>query len=254
MVYAQYRLGAELIGTMPPEIKRTIGRFRQLYDMGLHGPEVFGFAGQGQKFLRQRGDVFFDRVCRAVRMERSEGAMAYLYGLVAYYAISSVISPYIHQTAQSLSIPEGKIRTEFDRFLLETDGKSPAFCYDRSRHIHLTPGECETVATFYPGISAGSVEKSVKRMARILHQPVLPAGSRRNLVVKVMELHKEGDFVMGTRPDHRLISANQELFRLYQQARSHYPALLSEILIRLRKKVLFSSDFSLTLTYFAEER
>ena len=247
MVYAQYRLGAELIDAMPPDIKRTIGRFRQLYDMGLHGPQLLGFSGQGQKFLRQTGDVFFERVCRAVRMDRSEGAMAYLYGLIAHYALSSIVEPFLHRTSETLSINEGSIRTEFDRFLLELDGKTPAFRYDRSRHIHLTPGECETVAMFYPGISAGAVEKSAKRMARIMHQPVLPAGSRRNLVVKMMELRREGDYVMATRADRRLKSTNQDLLRLYELAKNHYASLLDQILIRLRKSVPFSPDFSLPM-------
>ena len=245
MVYAQYRLGTELISAMPPEMKRSIGRFRQLYDMGLHGPELLMYCNQGQKFRQQTGTVFFERVCRAVRMDRSEGAMAYLCGLVAHYAISSISTSFLNRTSEALSIRTAKIRTEFDRYLLEKDGKKPPYRHDRSLHIHLTPGECDTVSMFYPGISAGTIGKCVKRMARIMHLPVMPAGSRRDLVVKLMTLRKEGDYVMDVHPDYRLKEANEGLMRLYELARDHYASLLNQILIRLRKKTTLSADFSL---------
>ena len=247
MIYAQYRFGRELLESMPPELRRSVGRFRQLYDMGLHGPELLDFTAQGQKFLLQSGDVFFDRVCRAVRMDRSEGAMAYLYGLIAYYAINSVASPYINRAAGALGITPGRVRTEFDRYLLERDGHSPAYRYDRSRHIHLTPGECDTVSMFYPGVSGTTVEKSVKKMARVIGAPVLPAGSRRDMVVKLMELQRLGDSVIATRPERRLKSANEDLARLYELARQHYSSLLEQVQTRLRKKVPFGPDFSLPL-------
>ncbi|MBE6924685.1 MAG: hypothetical protein E7466_05570 [Ruminococcaceae bacterium] len=247
MVYAQYRLGCELLAAMPPDMKRTVGRFRQLYDMGLHGPELLNFCNQGQKFRLQTGAAFFERVCRAVRMERSEGAMAYLYGLIAHYAISSISSSFLNRTAESLSIRTGKIRTEFDRYLLEKDGKKPPYRHDRSQHIRLTPGECETVALFYPGISAGTIGKCVKRMNRVMHLPVMPAGSKRDLVVKVMTLRGQGDFVMDTHPDYRLKDANEGLLRLYELAREHYSSLLEQIQTRLRKKYTLSPDFSLPM-------
>ena len=39
--YAHYRFGTELIEKMEPEQRRTVRRFRQLFDMGLHGPDLF---------------------------------------------------------------------------------------------------------------------------------------------------------------------------------------------------------------------
>lgn len=244
MIYAQYRMGKALLDTMPQDMKRTVSRFRQLYDLGLHGPQLLEFCGQGQKFLQQSGELFFQRVCRVVRMDHSEAAMAYLYGLVAHYALSAACGEAIQQSAQALSLDVGHIQTEFDRYLLELDGHTPAYRYDRSRHIRLTPGECRTVAMFYPGLTGAVVGRGVKRMVRIMSMPVLPIGSRRNFVKKIMELRKEGAYVMDAHPDHRLRRTNEVLLTQYQQALKSYPALLEQIQVRLRKKAKLSEDFA----------
>ncbi len=245
MVYAQYRLGAELIGSMPPDMKRTIGRFRQLYDMGLHGPELLLYRNQGQKFRQQTGAVFFERVCRAVRMDPSEGAMAYLYGLIVHYAISSVCGPFIERKFVALSLPVQKIRGEFDRYLLEKDGKIPPHRYDRSRHIHLTPGECETVAMFYPGISPGTVGKCVKRMGMVMRLSAKTEGTQREVTARLLRLSAGADGLMETHPDHRLRSVNGDLERLYELAKAHVPSLLDQIQIRLHRRITLGPDFSL---------
>ena len=39
--YAHYRFGAQLLKRMPPDFCRTAQRFRQLYGVGLHGPDIF---------------------------------------------------------------------------------------------------------------------------------------------------------------------------------------------------------------------
>ena len=39
--YAHYRMGVALLPTMPADVRRTIGRFRRLFDVGLHGPDIF---------------------------------------------------------------------------------------------------------------------------------------------------------------------------------------------------------------------
>ena len=247
MIYAQYRMGNDLLEVMPPEMKQTVSRFRQLYDMGLHGPRILEFCGQGQKFLQQTGDVFFQRVCRVVRMDRSEAAMAYLYGLVAHYALHCACQDTVARTAKALTVSAQHIATEFDRYLLEKDGHCPPHLYDRSRHIRLTPGECGTVAMFYPGVSSAAVGRGVKRMVQAMSLPVLPIGSRRNFMKKMLELRKQGDYVIDTHPDHRLRRTDEELWRQYQQALELYPRLLSQIQVRLRKKADLGDDFAIPM-------
>ena len=72
--YAHYRFGAQLLPKLPPEVRRPVGRFRQLYDMGLHGPDILFFQSllpggkPRDKFHAQTGKAFFERVCHTAHV------------------------------------------------------------------------------------------------------------------------------------------------------------------------------------------
>lgn len=254
--YAHYRFGQAILPTLPPEVRRTVGRFRQLFDMGLHGPDILFYhdlllkgtvARQGHKLHSQTGKTFFERACRAVRMNHTEGARAYLYGLLAHYALDSLCHPYINRTVEAGIGTHRGIETEFDRYLLELDGKSPAHRYDQSVHMRLTPGECETAALFFPNISAGAVSRSVKNMAACARILALPKGSRRDMLSKTMGLIRPGtaDLVIPVRGDPHLVGVDADLLVLFDSAREQYAALLDQIRTHLRKKTPLGPDFTL---------
>ena len=39
--YAHYRFGKQLLPQLPADVRQCIQRFRRMYDMGLHGPDIF---------------------------------------------------------------------------------------------------------------------------------------------------------------------------------------------------------------------
>lgn len=253
-IYAHYRFGAQLITKMPPKVQRTVTRFRQLYDMGLHGPDILYYQSLlpggklRDKFHAQTGKVFFERVCRSVRLNPSEGAMAYLYGVLAHYALDSLSHPYIHRMAEQKKLPEDVIITEFDRYLLQMDGKKPPHLQDLSGHMKLTPGECNTVAAFYPRVSAGAIGKSVERMATVTRLLVLPQGSRRQWMDKSAKLlmPRVAGRIMPVHPNRSCAAINPSLMRLYDMATDRYPLLLEQIHGHLRSKAPLGPDFSVS--------
>lgn len=255
--YAHYRFGVELIEKLSPDVRRTVGRFRQLFDMGLHGPDLFLYHDPlvktasvklSKKFHSQSGKIFFERVCRSLQLNPSEGAMAYLYGVLAHYTLDSMSHPYVRRMVEQGTDTHNQIETEFDRYLLELDGKTPAYLYDQSGHMQLTPGECETVASFYPGASAGTIRRSVKRMAACTRFLVMPKGPRRTIVERSLKLTAPGaaGLVMQTRPDHSSKQRNEAMLRLYEMALDRYMVLLDQIHTHLRCKTPLGTDFSLT--------
>ena len=255
--YAHYRFGAQLLQKLPAEIQRTVGRFRQLYDMGLHGPDLLCYYNplirastgkQGTKFHHQTGKVFFERVCRYVRLSPSEGAMAYLYGVLAHYALDSLSHPFIKRMAEQGKAAHTEIETEFDRFLLETDGKKPPYLQDLSGHMQLTPGECETVAGFYPNVSAGTVRKCVNNMAFYTRLLVIPKGPRRTLMSKAIGVagREAAGMLMPIHPNRSCSNLDASLLRLYEMAMDRYPVLLEQVQAHLRRKAPLGTDFSVT--------
>ena len=90
--YAHYRFGIQAIPTLPKELQRSIGRFRQLFDVGLHGPDPFfhynilrktAIGQLGNSMHQLTGTQFFTRACSRLRLHPTEAGAVYLYGFLA---------------------------------------------------------------------------------------------------------------------------------------------------------------------------
>lgn len=237
--YAHYRFGAQILPAMPAEIRRTVDRFRRLFDVGLHGPDIFFYylpvtsTGNdlAHKYHMQSGKDFFSRVCRMVRLEGSEAAQSYLYGVLCHYALDSVCHPFIHAECVEDPALHVRMEAEFDRFLLESDGKTPACDQDLSPHIQLTPGECETVAKFYPGATARGIQGGVRNMAFLVRILSQPDGAKRNFLrggLRLLSADLLG-MMMPTSADPECEKYNHPLLALYDRAVSDFPGLINQI-------------------------
>lgn len=253
--YAHYRFGTNLLPNMPADVRRTIQRFRQLFDLGLHGPDIFYFSmppfQAGVRFLsvkfhEQSGREFFQRVCRTVRMERSEAALSYLYGVLCHYCLDAMCHPAVEEWTKESQLSQMEIEAEFERFLLVKDGRFPPDGQELSRHIQLTPGECDTVAKFYAGANARNVRDCVKNMARTTRLIAAPEGARRALVSKSISILDKDltDFLIPTKPNLRCAHLDEPLFALYQQAQEAFPQLLTQLLAHMTYNALFGEDFA----------
>ena len=238
--YAHYRFGASAMSAMPPEVRRNVQRFRQLYDVGLHGPDIFFYhniflkdntANPAKKYHRQTGREFFTRVCKRIRLEPSEGAMAYLYGVLTHYCLDTACHPYIHTITADAAIGHTELETEFDRFLLTKDGKKPPHTFDCSPHMKLTRGECVTAAEFYPDVTPAMVNRSIRGMAACVKFLASPTGFRRNMMNGAISLTGGAfdQFIMSRQPNPRCCHLNEDLMALYDQALERFPRLLEEI-------------------------
>lgn len=253
-IYAHYRFGVALLPAMPADARRTIQRFRRLFDVGLHGPDIFYYHAfpldtstryLGVKFHEQTGQEFFTRVCRAVRLARSEAALAYLYGLLCHYCLDSQCHPFVAEQAKAGGISHLSIESEFDRFLLEKDGKIPPCAQDLSPHLKLTPGECETVAKFYPPASARNIKDSVRSTAFIVKLLAVPEGAKRTVIQKGMGL-VASDFtglMIPAAPNPSCTHLDVPLLTLYKKAGQQFPEMLSQLQSHMTYTAPFGPEF-----------
>jgi len=254
--YAHYRFGKDAIALLDPKQQRTARRFRQLFDMGLHGPDLFyytdplGLASDGKlgkRFHAMTGAEFFAHVTRALKLKPSEGAVAYFYGLVAHYALDSITNPFIAKNVKK-GLTAQQIMAEFDRYLLVQDGKKPAHLYDVSRHMTLTEGECETVAGLYPGVSPAQTQKCVKNMAKCTYGLVLPKGAARDVKLAMLRLTAPhtAHRAIQMHPNRDCVALNPSLLRLYEMAQRRYEALMEQLQIHMRSNTPLGADFAAT--------
>lgn len=255
--YAHYRFGAAMLSTMPGDIARSVKRYRRLYDVGLHGPDLFFFynpllptkAGKlGGKFHHQTGQEFFARVCRSLRLEPSEAGQAYLYGVLCHYCLDSLCHPFVEEMSQSGQPGHIQLESDFDRFLLEKDGKIPACEQDISRHMQLQPSECEVVSRFYPGASPRQIQAGVKNMALVKKLLATKEGKPRELMAKTIGIASKdyAAFVMKAAPDPACVHLIDDLYALYQKAEQAYPELLLQLGAHLTYNAPLGEEFSPT--------
>jgi len=253
--YAHYRFGSQMLQAMPADMGRAVKRNRRLYDVGLHGPDLFYYHNPaipnqirmlGYKFHLQTGREFFSRVCRNLRLEPSEAATAYLYGLLCHYCLDTVCHPYVRQVAERGEVTHAQLETEFERLLLETDGKVPAVSQDLSQHIRLTPGECETVARFYPPASGKTIKAAVVSMAFFVRLLAAPEGVRRNVLKKGMGVvaRNFSGMLMADKPLPLSAPYLPELMEKYRQAAEQFPEMLAQLQAHMTYSAPFGQEFA----------
>ena len=105
--YAHRRFGANVLEHLPDELRAQLEQNRELYDIGLHGPDLLFYyhaaksnpvGALGNAMHEEPGRVFFDRARRVVHCEADlDAALAYALGFVCHFALDSTCHPYVEQ-------------------------------------------------------------------------------------------------------------------------------------------------------------
>jgi len=253
-VYAHHRFGTRLLPTFPTQVQKTVRRFSQLFEMGLYGPDIFYYAsvfgGEEGAFLgipyhEQKGKDFFRRVCKRLQQSPSEAALAYLYGVLCHYCLDSACHGYILESAAWGTLEHARIETEFDRYLLELDGKVPAHSQDLSGSIRLSAGESATVALFYPAAKPRKIRQCVRNMAAFHRRTATASGLGRKLLKMSLSLFGKGfpGLLMSETADPSCVFTSEALMQLYQQAEQKLPVLLEQLQAHMRSQAPLEEDF-----------
>lgn len=235
--YAHHRFGQLAFSEMPEEVRRKISHFRQLYDVGQHGPDLFFYyqplfhtkMGElGGKYHAVSGREFFETAAARLREAPSEGAEVYLYGVLGHYALDSLCHPLVRSVASEGKIGHTELETEFDRHLLTVDGKEPPHLQNLGKHMRLTWGECVTVARYYPPASAYTIRRSVRHMAWV--NRALAARNREALeAVFRLGGKNASEMVMYPRPNHKCVPLLPQLTNLFEEALAQYPEMVNQL-------------------------
>lgn len=247
--YAHHRFGKQILPELPADVRQCIQRFRRMYDMGLHGPDIFFYynpflktaVGElGEKFHMQTGQVFFPTAAKAAT---SEAARAYLYGLLGHYCLDSVCHPYVRQLVDIGEAKHVALESEFDRYLLALDKIPTPYTYDLSKRFKLTRGECMTVAEFYPGTTGANVSQSVKVMTFATKFLANPNRARTEGLLKRVKPSLCENLIPENEVEGLALYVG-ELYDLYDQALKNYPVLLEQLLAHMQTEEPLGEAFA----------
>lgn len=229
--YAHRRFGANVLEHLPAEVSGRIQPYRQLYDIGLHGPDILFYyhavksnpvSRLGGQMHDQPGAAFFDPARRVVREAKNrDAALAYALGFICHFALDSTCHPFIERYTRESGVTHCEIETEFDNQLLRRDGEDPQRFYTAS-HIVASKENAAVIADFYPDVTPAQIETTLRWMRALLWFFVPTNPAKRGLVLGVMRLIGKWDGMHGLvpnkQPNPACAASGTRLDALYGQA------------------------------------
>ena len=171
--YAHYQFGNDVIRILPGPLQKAIENHRELFDIGLYGPDIFFYYrifhknrvnAIGYRMHEEYADTFFKHAAEVIKQsENKSAARAYIYGFICHFALDSECHKYVEKMIQVSGITHSEIEMEFDRMMLVQKHIDP-MTFHRANCIHPTIKNAAVIAEFYDGVSAKEIRKTLRYM------------------------------------------------------------------------------------------
>ena len=252
--YAHLRFGNQSLPWLPKEARLLARNFPQLYEVGLQGPDLFFYYNPvlsseigklGYRVHHQSGREFFTNALETLGHGASDAAKAYLYGVLGHYCLDSLCHPFVAAANAAGEAGHVEMESDFDRFLMKSDGIEKPHLHKMASHFRLTPGECATVAAFYAPASARAIRQCTRNMRLVSN---LTSTRHRKLAKALLSLGgKTGrDLLIPERLNSRCRRTTEELAALYRQAQENYPRLCEQLSRAISTGEPLGDDFEAT--------
>lgn len=195
--YAHYRLGDEVAKKLPASAKETVSAYRGLFDIGVHGPDIFFYHNPilksdlvrlGEQMHHESGSTFFKRAASVIRKnDQKEAHKAYMYGFLCHFAMDVTCHGYIGEMIKKTGIGHFEIEAEYDRELLQKDGyEAVSKCL--THHLHATDEHASVISDFWKEVSVKQTKQTLKRMIFFLNVLRAPSRIKRTVLFGLMKL------------------------------------------------------------------
>ena len=232
--YAHYHFGDLAYPSLSTELKSTITKYRDLFNIGVHGPDILFYTEPYHKCpISQRGfdmhgelasDFFSQaKVAYQNRSNNKEAMQAYLLGFLTHFCLDTTDHPYIEAKIHASNVSHTLIEVEYDRHLLVQDGYEDPLSRDLVQHIKPTTFNADIIQTFFSEFSVKDIESTLKQMVFYIHLLSMKDGIKRKTIFGAMKLLGVYDSLheqfMNREPAEACADSNLRLDKL--QARAH---------------------------------
>lgn len=174
--YAHYQFGKLVFHALPKEIRTMIKENREAYLLGLHGPDlVFYYRPVGKNPVNQLGVRmhkepaidFFEKGRQKYQERPSNVLLSYLCGFLCHFMLDSECHPYINGYGKHYKLGHLEIETDFDRFLMETEGRDPVR-QNCTAHLCRDYDTEEAIASMFDGVTSRQIDQSIRGFRRCI--------------------------------------------------------------------------------------
>lgn len=255
--YAHYRLGDAVAKKLPDSAKKTVAENRQLFDIGVHGPDIFFYHNPimkddivkiGQQMHKEAGAAFFAGVPSVVHKSKNKEAhKAFLYGFLCHFAMDVTCHGYIDSRIEKTGVGHYEIEAEYDRALLEADGyEAVSKCL--TGHLHATAKNAAVIADFWKEVSTKQVKQTLKRMIFFLNVLRAPSPVKRKVLFILLKIAGKYESMHGLVINYQENPASKEttqwLLDHFDAAAELAVSLICEYEVYLQKGGKLSDTFS----------
>lgn len=237
--YAHWAFGRECIDLMPQNLQKIIHENRDIYNLGVHGPDIFFYdllhsdvAKYGSELHNIPVNVFFKN-CKQVFKTHPEKAqmLAYMMGFLSHFVLDSQAHSYVQIKDESCPASHNLIEAQWDRHLIELDNRKVNLV-DRAESLKPNNKNAKIISYFYP-----YDKKTVLRTCRMQKFVVstLNCISKRkqdflqNILLKLNQ-NDFADLFVGFEENEYCRDSNMRLDKIGAKAMRLYPKLMKNLI------------------------
>lgn len=162
--------GKEVFHKLPDELKGVIRKGKQVYRIGLHGPDIFFYYRPlmknkinqiGHDMHWENASVFFRKAAEEYQKSPEPCLAAYLLGFACHFVLDSTCHGYIWNYEKEKGVSHAEIETELDRYFLEREGKE-LFHYLPTDPLVPSKENAQVIARVFPAAGEKAVQSAVR--------------------------------------------------------------------------------------------
>lgn len=228
--YAHYYFGQLVLKQLPKDKQKIIQENRQLFDIGLHGPDIVFYhqplkknaiCSSGYAMHDKSGKDFFEKALKIYQTQDDKQAhLSYLYGFVCHFALDMLCHPYVEQYIRDYNVSHTRIEVAFDRSLLLDNGFNP-IAYHLSQHIYPSTKASQVISPYFELTEPKDIMKSLKSMNfyhKLLHAKNPIKRAILNVGMDIVGASGFKDQIMLSEDDPNCEKSNHDLKELLLEA------------------------------------
>lgn len=237
--YAHWAFGRECIENMPKNLQEIIHENRDIYNLGVHGPDIFFYDllnSKAVKYGTSMHDIpaeeFFKKGKEAFKNHNEKAEMlAYLMGFLTHFTLDSTVHGYVERKKEVSNVSHNAIEAQWDRHLMLMDYRTPNLV-DRAEALKPNKKNANIISYFHP-FDKTTILRCCKWQRRIVKAITAISPFKQNFLQKLLRkigLNDYADLFIEFEEKEECRDSNLRLDKLCIKALKLYPKLMKNLL------------------------
>lgn len=248
--------GKDVFKNLSSRLKDTIRQGKDVYRIGLHGPDIFFYYKPRQKneinqigpaMHRENADLFFEKAIRVFHEKPSAPLASYLLGFACHFMLDSTCHGYIGAFERQTGCSHALIEEELDRYFMIREHKKP-LSYLPASVLQPTRENCEIIGQVFPQVPVSELQFAVRWQRRFDWLLTCRNPIKEKIILggmKVLGCYEELEGqVMRRQVNEACQESTAMLVDLYEKAVAETPDILENLYDCLYGEAALSERFS----------